>query len=612
MYEQFGASVDGRRVTFRVFFPDTRIEESAYVRGGLPKIARLQVVGTFQAQLGSTNWNTQTGPELTLVPHERGLLYQCALAADLQDDFYEYKYFLTFENHETRWCADPCAKYGGSENDNSGFAVGGTDVEVRPLDHRLPPKDLVIYELMTDDFTAEFRGGRAPFDAIHDKIPYLQELGVNAVEFLPWTSWPGSEFNWGYEPTGFFAVEYRYMNDPTRPEDKLVRFKRLINALHDAGIHVIMDGVFNHASDGGGKGEAFAYQRLYQNAQDSPFVGHFSGGDYFLDLDFGNACTQDFILDVCQYWIGQYQIDGIRFDYTRGFFGTNAQLGQGIVRLLDQVDSYCKDTERENVSLMLEHLTDNPYDAIDDINKSLATGCWYEPFFWAAQDFVEAGHVNPQIMRAMNAGKDFRPGKRPVTYIENHDHRTLTVKAGGRDRWWRTQPFAIALLTISGSVLIHNGQEFGEYHNFPEHGQGDGRVAPRPLRWASAADSIGTSLRGVYARLISIRNRHPALRSRNFYPESDAPHFNEHGYGLDADKSVAIYHRWEDRPAGGTDLYIVVVNFSPFDRWVDIPFTRDGMWRDLLNGNASVNVTGARLQNQQINGNWGRVYHFQG
>ena len=114
------------------------------------------------------------------------------------------------------------------------------------------------------------------------------------------------------------------------------------------------------------------------------------------------------------------------------------------------------------------------------------------------------------------------------------------------------------------------------------------------------------TLRGYVDRMIA------ALPEGRRPEELDAPHFNERGYGLDADKSVAIYHRWEDRPAGGTDLYIVVVNFSPFDRWVDIPFTRDGTWRDLLNGNASVNVTGARLQNQQINANWGRIYHFQG
>lgn len=124
--------------------------------------------------------------------------------------------------------------------------VGGNLTDAVPIANRLPLRDLVIYEMMIDDFTAEFRGDRAPVDAVQDKLDYLQTLGVNAIEFMPWTPWPGSGFSWGYDPKDFFAVGHRYVHDPSADLDKLHKLRELINACHARDMHVIMDGVFNH------------------------------------------------------------------------------------------------------------------------------------------------------------------------------------------------------------------------------------------------------------------------------------------------------------------------------------------------------------------------------
>lgn len=612
MYEQFGAAVDGQRVEFRLFFPDRAADPDAYRRGGLPRLARVQVTGTFQHHLGGVDWDVAGAPDLVLEPHARGILYRLAVPVDLPEGFYEYKYFVTFENGTTRWCTDPCTKYSGSGPENSGFAIGGHDEAVLPIANRLPQQDLVIYELMPDDFTAEIRGQDAPLDVVRQQIPYLLDLGVNAVEMMPWTAWPGEEFNWGYEPFQFFAVEHRYVNDPRTPEDKLVRLKRLVNALHERGLHVIMDGVFNHAAAGPEPGQGFGYYWLYQNPADSPFVGAFDRGGFFLELDFGNACTQEIVFDVCAYWLDEYQLDGIRFDYTVGYFrGDGARgdgVGPGITRLCEDVAAYCLDSGRENVSLMLEHLTDDRYRAIDDTNHTEATGCWYDRLLWESWDYIQWEGLDTRVMRALNAAKDFAPGKGPVTYVENHDHASLVVKAGGRSRWWRTQPFAIALLTIPGAVLIHNGQEFGEAYDMPE--DGPDRVRPRPLHWQLSTDGIGVTMRRLYRTLIRLRREHPALRSPNFYPESYEPHFNAQGYGVDVDRDVVIYHRWGETANGDVSRYIVVLNFSTYDQHVDVPFPLNGEWRDLLTDRAS-SVTDFWLRHQRIESNWGRVYHFQ-
>jgi 1,4-alpha-glucan branching enzyme len=73
---------------------------------------------------------------------------------------------------------------------------------------------------------------------------------INGIEFMPWTSWPGGGFSWGYDPFQFFAVEYRYIHDPANPADKLFRLQQLINQLHARNMHVVMDGVFNHVRTG--------------------------------------------------------------------------------------------------------------------------------------------------------------------------------------------------------------------------------------------------------------------------------------------------------------------------------------------------------------------------
>src|SRR3954469_21475550 len=205
MYEFFGAGVVGNIVTFRLFFPDSAADPNQYKRGGDPKIKSIRVRGDFQSKLGGVDWDLATSLKLTKKAHPKGSLYTAKIP-NLPDGFYEYKYFVEFQNGDTRWCNDPCAKYGGSQNENSAFVVGGSPFSISTVEKiakRLPIQDLVIYELMLDDFTKEYLNNRAPLDALLDKIDYLKDLGINAVEFMPWTAWLGDDFSWGYNPYAF-------------------------------------------------------------------------------------------------------------------------------------------------------------------------------------------------------------------------------------------------------------------------------------------------------------------------------------------------------------------------------------------------------------------------
>jgi len=155
--------------------------------------------------------------------------------------------------------------------------------------------------------------------------------------------------------------------------------------------------------------------------------------------------------------------------------------------------------------------------------------------------------------------------------------------------------------------MIHNGQEFGEEYFLPSEG-GD-RVQPRPLRWNDHSnDFAGSRLRAVYKRLIQIRKDHPALRSPNFFP---FPSNDPAGYGSFPEKDIVVYHRYGFATEGQLERFIIVLSYSDFEQFVDIPFSTNGRWDDLLN-EQSADVDGFRLMNQQINSNWGRIYYKKG
>jgi pullulanase len=104
-------------------------------------------------------------------------------------------------------------------------------------------------------------------------------------------------------------------------------------------------------------------------------------------------------------------------------------------------------------------------------------------------------------------------------------------------------------------------------------------------------------------RLIRIRKEHPSLRSRNFFP---FPFNHPDGYGSFPEKNLVIYHRYG--PVDGQfERFIMVLNYSDFDQFVDIPFPVNGQWDNLLN-EQSVIVQNFRLSNQRIDSNWGRIY----
>jgi pullulanase len=615
MYEAFGfsRSPDGR-LGFKLFVPDNTVDPTQYTSGDTPKIRDVTIVGDFQAAIGATNWDLASGLRMTPGSHSNGLVFVAALPDGFPDGYYQYKYVVTFQNGSVRWVGDPCTKYGGDQLDNSAFVVGGNPVVARALDpgKRATGADLVIYELMIDDFTAGYRGNRAAVDAVVDRLSYLKQLGVNAIEFMPWVAWPDSEdFSWGYDPTSFFSVESHYVYDSTAPLDKLARLANLVSACHDLGLMVLLDIVLQHASAGAGT-RGFPYYWLWQEPEQSPFIGNFTTAGTFgsLPLDYHNACTLQFVTDVCKYWADRFAVDGFRFDQVSGYDNPDFPT-QGAPALVKNLKNYLGD----QFPLILEDTWD--YAVIKDTDTIGATHGWFDMF--RSRPATALGYGNrpqPEYMRVLNTAKDFNSPIGPVIYLENHDHSTITNCSGGRDLWYRVQPYMVALATSSGAVMLANGQEFGRSEYLPEDDSGlpkaQQRVNPRPLRWNEAADAIGTTIQGRYRFLLQLRSAHPGLRSPNFYPNDydwQWYHFSPEGYGLGVDKQVIIYHRWGTSVAGQLERFMIVLNASAWTQYVNIPFPTNGTWIDLLNGSAPVQVSGYWQVNYPVNSYWGCIFY---
>jgi 1,4-alpha-glucan branching enzyme len=598
------------KVRFKVFFPKE-------ANGLQHNIKHIQVTGSFQEQIGQGNdWSPGTAPHLTRTPHPEGEIWSYETPIELPSDFYEYKYYVTYNDaaEKPRWVSDPCTRYGGSENMNAAFVIGGS----QPAQNVIAPlgggrkhlRDLVIYEMMIDDFTIEYRGIRAPLDAICDKLDYLQGLGVNAILFMPWTAWNNEQFNWGYTPALYFSVGYRYANDLGQPAEKISWLKKLISECHKRGMHVIIDGVFNHVYSG------FPYKRFYQEYdQDCPYTGPFHGEFAGLqDLDFGHTCTQEFIRDVCYYWMETFKIDGIRFDNTVNFYqkGDN----RGLPKLMEDIDERLAALGEEHFSMTLEHLQ---MDAVEVTLNTGATSYWDNALYGECFHALWEGQIRPGLYNALNNNRYLEgSGKVPTIYIGNHDHSHVTWRAGARTnegsaKWFRTRPYVIALLTSPGAPLIQNGQEFAQDHWMLENDQGSGRrVQLRPLHWSYPGDKFGRPLVELYTKLTGLRRTYAALRSDEFTPdywEEWQTQFNPQGLGVDTAKQLLIYWRGGDDEDGNRQQFVIVLNFSDSNQWVSVPFPEDGHWTDLLSDPRWHLTVHNRRHGFTIGSNWGHVFY---
>ena len=185
----------------------------------------------------------------------------------------------------------------------------------------------IIYEMHVRGFTAHPSSGlaeskRGTYAGVVDKIPYLQQLGITAVELLPVFQFdaqdapPGRTNYWGYSPVSFFAPHQAYSSRRDQL-GALEEFRDMVKALHRAGIEVILDVVFNHTAEDGHDGPTQCFRGLdnptyYLLSEDRSRYPNFTGTGNTLNAN--HPVTRRVIVDSLRYWVNEMHIDGFRFD----------------------------------------------------------------------------------------------------------------------------------------------------------------------------------------------------------------------------------------------------------------------------------------------------------
>jgi 1,4-alpha-glucan branching enzyme len=439
--------------------------------------------------------------------------------------------------------------------------------------------ELVIYELHVGSFRFDpgSRNGRGNFDTVIGQLPYLSDLGINAIQLLPSDEFPG-DTSWGYNPSYIFAIEESY-GGPNG-------LRRLVDAAHEHGIAVIYDVVYNH----------FGPNDLDLWRFDGWSLDDWGGIYFYNDWrantpwgeknrpDYGRGEVRQYIRDNALFWLEQFQCDGLRFDATgwiRNVWGRNNDPSSDLQdgwSLLQWINRDISARQPWKITIA-EDMQDNEWITSDEGAGGAGFGAqWGAGFMHVVRGALIAANDSARDVRQLRTIVEQRFNAnafKRVVYTESHDEVADGHSAripeliwpGNADGYFaqkRSTLGAALVFTVPGIPMIFMGQEFLESGKWSD---------ARSLDWSKAERFAG--IRTLYRDLIRLRRNlldtTRGLKGR----EVNVHHVNPQD-------AVIAFHRWEH--GGQRDDVVVVLNFA--NRGYDayrIGFPRGGRWRVRFN-----------------------------
>ena len=317
-----------------IVIPDSQLEECVYM-GDVTEFA-VWAPDAQAAQLRLYKSAADETPFKTAdMKKGRGGLWKASIKEDLKGTFYTFQ--VQKEDLWLEETAGIAAKAVGV-NGTRGAVIDWdeTDPEGWEQDRspEVKPSDIIVYELHHRDFSIHETSGisnkgkylaltetgtKNP-DGLATGIDHLKELGVTYVQLLPSTDFvtidesrlEDNQYNWGYDPYNYNAVEGSYSTDPFNPVTRIKEFKQMIQALHANGIRVILDVVYNHTSDASRTGfERTMPGYFYRMAEDGSFHNASGCGN---ETASEREMFRKYMIESLEWWMREYHIDGFRFD----------------------------------------------------------------------------------------------------------------------------------------------------------------------------------------------------------------------------------------------------------------------------------------------------------
>ncbi|WP_347217911.1 alpha-amylase family glycosyl hydrolase [Chryseobacterium sp.] len=481
----------------------------------------------------------------------------------------------------------------------SAFKLGQTPYNWQAGNFQRPAKeDLVVYELLLRDFTQEKN-----WQSLINKISYLKNLKINAIELLPVMEFDGN-LSWGYNTSFHYALDKAYGT----PE----KFKEFVDLCHQNGIAVILDVAFNHATgrsplvrlwnidpDGDGYGDV---------AADNPYFNQVPKHSYnvFNDFNHSSSSTQYYVERCLQQWLTEYRIDGFRWDLTKGFTQNCSENDENCTNAYqqDRVDIMKQYADKQwaldpNSYIIFEHLgTDAEEQQWANYRVSEGKGVmlWNkqtEPYNQNTMGYKE----NSSYDRMSHSLHGFT-NMRAVGYGESHDEERLMFKnlAYGavngsysvknlNTALERMKTFGATFFTIPGPKMIWQFGELG--YEFSINRCADGTISngcrtdEKPVAFTLGYDT-DTNRKAVYdtwAKIIDIRNTNPVFKSKTYTIESN-------NLANDPDGLITRIYVYDDA-LNGIKNVVVLANYSTSAQNVIPYFPYVGQWKNLMDDTIS-------------------------
>ena len=415
----------------------------------------------------------------------------------------------------------------------------------------LPPDDaLVIYELQVADFSGgeDDPDARGKFKHVEEKLDYLSELGVNAVELMPVQEYPG-DYSWGYNPRYLFAAESSYGSS----ED----LKHLIDACHGRGIRVILDMVFNHAESESPLTQ-IDHDYWYHHEPKDPdntWGPEYNYGRY--DEQHNLHPARKFVGEIIRYWVGEYHVDGIRFDAAKNI---------GDYEVMRWMVEEAKQAAGEKPFYTIaEHIPEVP-DIVGQDGPM--DGCWHNSFFHGITAHLCGQTFDLEEFKGLIDGKrkGFFGASSLVNYVASHDHGHLMAvladcKIHDEEAFRRAKLGAVLTFTALGVPMLWMGQEFGEYKHK--------RLEASKIDWSLLENEPNRDLFTLYKGLVALRKENMALRTENLEFIHEDP-----------EGRVFAFVRWHDE--GAKMLTVVNLSDTHLAGYAVSGFSDDGPWHEWL------------------------------
>lgn len=465
-------------------------------------------------------------------------------------------------------------------------------------------EDYILYELHTGTFTPD-----ATFAELENKLDYLKELGINAIEIMPIAAFPGSR-NWGYDGVFPFAVQHSYGGAKG--------LQQLVDACHKKGIAVVLDVVYNHLGPEGNYLDVYGH--YFTDKYNTPWGNAINFDDAWCD-----GVRHYFIENVLM-WFRDFHIDALRMDAVHAIKDFSAH--HILQEMKEQVNKLMAETNRRHYLIVETDLNDtryiNPIEKcgygmdsqwVDEFHHALRVAAggertgYYKDFNGLqhlAKSYMDAyvydGQYSPHRKKVFGTKATHNPGEQFVVFSQNHDqvgNRMLGERTSQLVSFEMQKLLAGAVLWSPFLPMLFMGEEYGEtnpFLYFVSHTDAElaeavskGRKrefadfhlegeAPEPndeetfmqskLQWELVEKEPHKTLLRYYKNLIDLRKQQPALH---------LPNRKQLAVTINEDQQTLALHRWHDN-----DYILCLMNFSKQAQSFTMPSNAE-QWHKLLN-----------------------------